>query len=189
MAFISAVTIITSLSMFHITIAFFLLTSPSTIADQTLVFIIGEAMKLIFNFCSIYSSTIKPYNHGFESQSPPLAFLAAVFLLLGVSDFVSVGQVDQIIQLHWGIQAPVRLFLFFILTFYSFAFSRSSPIYANTPYAPSLWGEGLKNRIFFSWAFIEMIAWFWVYVTLREERKEMSLRLQERKATDNIRNE
>ncbi|RKF51364.1 putative protein ilm1 [Golovinomyces cichoracearum] len=176
MAFISAVTIITSLSMFHITIAFFLLTSPGTIADQTLVFIIGEAMRL-------------PYNHGFESQSPPLSFLAAIFLLLGVSDFVSVGQVDQIIQLHWGIQAPVRLFLFIILTFYSFAFSRSSPIYANSPYAPSLWGEGLKNRIFFSWAFIEMIAWFWVYVTLREERKEMSLRLQERKATDNIRNE
>ncbi|TQS36685.1 hypothetical protein Golomagni_02857 [Golovinomyces magnicellulatus] len=174
MALISAVTIITSISLFHMTLAFFFLTSPATIADQTLVFIIGEAMKL-------------PYNHGFESQSPPLAFLAVVFFLLGLSDFVSVGQVDQVIQLHWGIQAPVRLFLFFILTFYSFAFSRSSPIYANTSYASSLWGEGLKNRIFFTWAFIEMIAWFWVYVTLREERKEISLRLQERKATENCR--
>jgi hypothetical protein len=47
MALISAATIITSLSLFHITLAFFFLTNPSAIADQTLVFIIGEAMGLV----------------------------------------------------------------------------------------------------------------------------------------------
>lgn len=47
MALISAATIITSLSLFHITLAFFFLTSPAVVADQTLVFIIGEAMGLV----------------------------------------------------------------------------------------------------------------------------------------------
>lgn len=47
MALISANTIITSLSLFHITLAYFFLASPGAIADQTLVFIIGEAMGLV----------------------------------------------------------------------------------------------------------------------------------------------
>jgi hypothetical protein len=47
MALISGATIITSLSLFHITLAFFFLTSPGAIADQTLVFIIGEAMGMV----------------------------------------------------------------------------------------------------------------------------------------------
>lgn len=173
MALISATTIITSLSLFHITLAFFFLTSPITIADQTLVFIIGEAMKL-------------PYKRSFDNQSPPLAFLAAVLLLLGISDLVSISKVDEITQLHWGAQAPIRLFIFFVLTFYAFMFSKSSPLYATTSYVPSTWGEGLKNRIFFTWAFVEMIAWFWVYITLREERKELAFRLQQKKAAEEI---
>jgi hypothetical protein len=47
MGVISGATIITSLSLFHITLAFFFLTSPDSIADQTLVFIIGEAMGMV----------------------------------------------------------------------------------------------------------------------------------------------
>jgi len=47
MAFISAATIITSISLFHLTLAFFFLTSPGAIADQTLVFILGEAMGMV----------------------------------------------------------------------------------------------------------------------------------------------
>jgi hypothetical protein len=56
MALISAATIITSLSLFHITLAFFFLTSPGAIADQTLVFIIGEAMGLVLFFFNQASS-------------------------------------------------------------------------------------------------------------------------------------
>jgi hypothetical protein len=47
MAIISSATIITSLSLFHMTLGFFFLTSPGAIADQTLVFILGEAMGLV----------------------------------------------------------------------------------------------------------------------------------------------
>jgi Increased loss of mitochondrial DNA protein 1 len=47
MALINGNTIIRSLSLFHITIGFFFLTSPKTVADQSLVFVLGEAMKLV----------------------------------------------------------------------------------------------------------------------------------------------
>lgn len=47
MALITGSTIIRSLSLFHITLAFFFLTNPKTISDQTVVFIMGEAMGLV----------------------------------------------------------------------------------------------------------------------------------------------
>lgn len=47
MALISAKTIITSLSLFHVTLAFFFLTNPATIADQALVYVLGEAMGMV----------------------------------------------------------------------------------------------------------------------------------------------
>jgi len=171
MALISAATIITSLSLFHITIAFFFLTSPGTIADQTLVFIIGEAMGL-------------PYSRSFEQPSPPLAFLAAVLLIVGVSDLVSCSLPEEILQYHWGSQAPVRLALYLALSFYSFAFSSSSPMNRSNSYSPSAWGEGAKNRVFFTWTFVEMITWFWIFVTLREERRELAMRIARKSAAE-----
>jgi len=171
MALISAATIITSLSLFHITLAFFFLTSPAVVADQTLVFIIGEAMGL-------------PWTRSFEQQSPPLAFLSAVLLVFGISDLVSVSLPEEISQYHWGSQAPVRLAVFFCLAFYSYAFSDSSPMYSTKTYHASAWGEGLKNRVLFTWAFVEMITWFWVFVTLREEKVALLRRMQERRAAE-----
>lgn len=47
MALISARTILTSVSLFHLTLAFFFLTSPGTIADQAIVYVIGEAMGMV----------------------------------------------------------------------------------------------------------------------------------------------
>ncbi|KAI1005848.1 hypothetical protein K3495_g2372 [Podosphaera aphanis] len=141
------------------------------LADHTLVFIIGEAMGL-------------PWSRSFESKSPALAFVATVLLLLGISDLISLLQPEKIIELHWGAQAPVRLLIFFSLSFYSYSFSQSSPIFASTPYIASSWGEGLKNRVLFTWSFIEMIAWFWVYVTLREERKTLRSRIQEKDVSE-----
>lgn len=47
MAILSGFTLIRSLSLFHLALAFFLLTAPHKIADQNLVFILGEAMGLV----------------------------------------------------------------------------------------------------------------------------------------------
>lgn len=46
------------------------------------------------------------------------------------------------------------------------------------------WGEGLNNRVIFSFAFVEMISWFWVWTTLREERRDFMLKEQAKRAKE-----
>lgn len=90
--------------------------------------------------------------------------------------------------------APLRLLISFLLFFYTFFFSPSSPLYrsssgsshlahpsahAHPPpgYRPSGWGgDALKNRVFLAFIFVEMVSWFWVWVTLREEKRESAMR-------------
>jgi hypothetical protein len=52
MALISAKTILTSLCLFHITLGFFFLTNPGTVADQPMVYLLGESMGLVRLSCS-----------------------------------------------------------------------------------------------------------------------------------------
>jgi hypothetical protein len=55
---------------------------------------------------------------------------------------------------------------------------------SRSAYRASGWGEGLKNRVVFTWAFVEMMAWFWVFVTLREERQQLAIKIAKRKAAE-----
>lgn len=47
MALISVKTILTSLCLFHITLAYFFYTNPNAIAEQVLVYVLGEAMGMV----------------------------------------------------------------------------------------------------------------------------------------------
>jgi hypothetical protein len=38
--------------------------------------------------------------------------------------------------------------------------------------------------VLFTWAFVEMITWFWVFVTLREERRDIAMRIAQRKIAE-----
>ncbi|KAL2134448.1 hypothetical protein VTI74DRAFT_160 [Chaetomium olivicolor] len=195
MALISAKTILTSISLFHITLGFFFFTNPGTVADQAVVSLLGESMGL-------------PHSRSFETQSPALAFLAVVLGIFGLTDLVTLSLPEEICLIHyWGVQAPLRLTLSFLLALYSFFFSASSPFFYtdldhhhgaspsffqspssrarlahpsahhaahNPAYAPSGWGgDALKNRVFFTFVFVETVSWFWVWVTLQEERREV----------------
>ncbi|KAM7192168.1 Increased loss of mitochondrial DNA protein 1 [Naviculisporaceae sp. PSN 640] len=185
MGLISGTTILTSLCLFHITLGFFFLTNPKSVADQAMVWVLGESMGL-------------PHVRNFESQSPGLAFLGIILMLFGVTDLVTLSREEFEVNEHWGIQSPLRFTLTFALTLYTFFFSASSPLYTadsggvfssrsshlhhpNPNYTPSGWGgDALKNRVFFTFMFIETISWLWVWVTLQEERREVLARRQSR---------
>ena len=47
MAIISAANLLCSISLFHLTIAYLFLVSPSSVADQNIVYIFGAAMDLV----------------------------------------------------------------------------------------------------------------------------------------------
>jgi len=55
MTIISSITLLRTISIFHLTTAYYLLTSPQKIADQNLVFILGAAMAIVrpFPACSL----------------------------------------------------------------------------------------------------------------------------------------
>ncbi|KAH6623763.1 increased loss of mitochondrial DNA protein 1 [Chaetomium tenue] len=208
MALISAKTILTSLCFFHITLGFFFLTNPNTVADQPMVQLLGESMGL-------------PDSRSFETPSPALGFLAVILAFLGITDLVTLSLPDEICLVHyWGMQAPLRLTLTFLLSTYSFFFSASSPLFYSSPapgspntstspgtgsshsssnrfqhpsvhraannpgYTPSSWGgDVLKNRVFFTFMFVETMSWFWVWVTLQEERRELLTKKARRRSS------
>ncbi|OAA61738.1 Increased loss of mitochondrial DNA protein 1 [Niveomyces insectorum RCEF 264] len=161
MALISAKTIIISISLFHITLGFFFLTSPITVADQALVWLLGEATGM-------------PYSRSFDAPSAALSFLAVILASLGISDLVTLNLPEEVCLIHyWGTQAPLRLVISVLLVFYSFFFSGSSPLPRHLPPAA---GDGLQNRVFFTFMFVELISWLWIVVTLREERAQVLAR-------------
>lgn len=42
-------------------------------------------------------------------------------------------------------------------------------------------GDNLKNSVVFTWSFLELSAWFWVFITLRDERRQKAIRLMEKR--------
>ncbi|KUI57784.1 hypothetical protein VP1G_05109 [Cytospora mali] len=190
MGLISAKTYVTSVALFHITLAYFFLTNPMTLVDHTLVWVIGESMGM-------------PEEHSLESHSPALAFMAVILAIMGLTDLLtlSMPEVACLVE-HWGMQAPIRLLISLVLLAYTFIFSPTSPIYRDTTpargrlahpdahtlnpgYVPSGWGgDGLKNRAFFTFMFVEMACWFGLWVTLREERNDILARNARKRGVD-----
>ncbi|KAK8050078.1 hypothetical protein PG994_011808 [Apiospora phragmitis] len=181
MALISAKTILTSLSLFHITLAYFFFTNPETIAEQALVYLLGEAMGV-------------PMTTKFSSPTPVTSLLAMILLLVGLSDILSLSLPEEIwLVHHWGAQAPLR-FLFFAVVLATTWFTTptmprragaggkimSRPIAVPGTGSGGGW-DGLRNRVVFTLAFMEMLSWFWVWVTLREEARALQVKKQRRR--------
>lgn len=96
MALINSKTIITSVSLFHLTIAYFLLTNPRTISDQAMVYVLGESMTM-------------PPARDFDVPSPALSLLAVVLILFGLSDLVSLSMPEELGALYyWGTQGKYQ---------------------------------------------------------------------------------
>lgn len=107
-----------------------------------------------------------------------------LFAFIGISDLTAASLPDEVFDAYWGAQTPVRLVFLFALTGYTFLFKEGGVFngakgigYASSP------SSYIKNSVVFSWGFIELSMWFWIFVTLREERRERARKiLAERKA-------
>ncbi|RFU76536.1 increased loss of mitochondrial dna 1 [Trichoderma arundinaceum] len=173
MALISSTTLISSISLFHLTLAYFFLFRPKTIEDQALVWVLGESMNL-------------PEVRGFDVPNAALALLAVILAFSGISDLVSLTMPEEFSTLYyWGTQAPLRFFLSMLLVFYSYTFGPNSPLFSSSsssssstrrPHshkAPASGSDHLHNRLLFSFMFVEMMVWFWTWITLRDERSSI----------------
>ncbi|KAL9042727.1 MAG: hypothetical protein Q9180_000385 [Flavoplaca navasiana] len=169
MAIITASAIIRALSLFHLSLSYFLIASPSTIAKQSLVSILGASMQL-------------PTPPSFWVASPSTALAALFLALLGFTDLAACSLPEEIASYYWGSQAPIRCTFFFALTGYAYAFKPGGPVRGNAKQA-NPW-DNLNTSVVFTWSFLEMINWFWIFITLREERRELAVRKAERKRAE-----
>ena len=79
----------------------------------------------------------------------------------------------------------MRLLLFFVLTAYTYLF-KDDGILGHSSGSVTLGrregvGHLLINDLVFSLGFLEMCAWFYVYVLLREDRQSLAKQIVERK--------
>lgn len=87
---------------------------------------------------------------------------------------------------YWSSQVPVRLLLLFGVTGYTYTFKKGGIASAKgLSYKPGV-GEDLKNGLVFTWGFMEMAIWFWIYVTLRDERRQRAVRILEKRKKEGV---
>ncbi|KAK4499881.1 hypothetical protein PRZ48_008067 [Zasmidium cellare] len=81
---------------------------------------------------------------------------------------------EEAVALHyWLSNVPVRLAFLFGLTGYVYLFKEGG-VFGS---AAGSWrntsiGEPLQNSLVFTFGFFEVAIWFWIFTSLREERRE-----------------
>ncbi|KAJ9626513.1 hypothetical protein H2203_004146 [Taxawa tesnikishii (nom. ined.)] len=173
MGLISAFTLIRALSLFHMTAAYFFLVSPRIIVDQSLVVVLGEAMRL-------------PHVTTLSKPSESSAFIAFLLFFLGFSDFVAASLPELTALEYWSSQTPVRLFVLFLTTGYVYAFKPDGVFGSGVTvgYVPGVTAspaDNLKNSLVFSAGFTEITLWFWAYLLLKDERRALAVKIAEKR--------
>jgi hypothetical protein len=74
----------------------------------------------------------------------------------------------------------MRILFLFGVTGYSYAFKEGGMFAARGSDWRMSAGASLNNSIVFTWGFLELAAWFWVFTTLREERGQKAQKAAER---------
>lgn len=171
MAFLTATFLLRILSLFHLTCAYYLLLSPPTLSDHNLVYILGASMDLAISPPSL------------SLPSPALALAALFLALLGIADLSATGLDEEVANHYWSSQAPIRLGFFFGVTGYSYLWKEGGVIGGTRNGKVDLTGL-LCNSFIFTWGFVEMMGWFWIYVKLREERRVIMARKESRKEAE-----
>ncbi|TKA22468.1 hypothetical protein B0A50_08011 [Salinomyces thailandicus] len=162
MAIFSGFTLIRTVSLFHLTAAYLFLTNPRMLADQNVVFILGESMRL-------------PHITTMDKPSEASAFLALILAFLGISDLTAASMEEGIAIQYWLANVPVRLTFLFVVTGYVYLFKENG-VFGSGSAAKASIGEPLQNSMVFSWGFMEIAVWFWIFTNLREERGKLAQR-------------
>ncbi|MCJ1391154.1 hypothetical protein MMC18_004016 [Xylographa bjoerkii] len=166
MPLITSTALISSLSILHLTVAYYLLTAPAKVAHHSFVVLIGASMGL-------------PPPTPLPPSTPTLPLAASLLSLVSISDLAAAALPTEIYSYYFASQAPVRILFFFALEGW---------IYASKPggmlYRVGAGGGGASTGLVFTWGFVELVSWFWIYVTLRDERREMLVKVQEKRARE-----
>ncbi|KAK0354003.1 hypothetical protein LTR91_026648 [Friedmanniomyces endolithicus] len=114
-----------------------------------------------------------------DKPSDASAFIAIIIAFLGVSDFTAANMSEELALQYWLAAVPVRLLFLFVVTGYVYLFKPGGLLGSATITKASI-GEPLQNSLVFAWGFFELAAWFWVFTSVRDERRELLKRRQDK---------
>jgi hypothetical protein len=92
-----------------------------------------------------------------DSPSEASAYIAVLLVFLGLSDLTAASLPALPALEYWLGNVPVRLTVLFALTAYSYLCKEGGMLGAATGV-----GANLCNSWVFSWAFMELMVWYWV---------------------------
>ncbi|PKX95713.1 uncharacterized protein P174DRAFT_141680 [Aspergillus novofumigatus IBT 16806] len=209
MALLSSKTLIQAHALFLFVLAVYLTRSPSTVTESDIVFMIGEVLQIDaapsfsrpqspFALCGILLIADALVDLIIVAKIPRVNELVAMAQAARSQSATPMSSAMQnpfaarLAALYseiWTLLSAARFCLFFAVSFF---------IYQSKPDA---WGVGagaarktggygsvevtsgldqLKNRVVFTYGFMEMMFWLWIFITLREERQEIAARFVER---------
>ncbi|KAJ5678639.1 hypothetical protein N7462_006883 [Penicillium macrosclerotiorum] len=205
MVLISSKTLIQAHAVFLVVIAGYLLKNPEYITDSDLVFMMGEAMKIDFPttsspvqspfvFCAIplFGEALidlillltLPYREALDEALPYIRPLRNGNL--PAEDLQVLAKLPEYITssliLYWNVWIGVAACRFFLhggIAFFIYQSRAENMLSSYTATIASAGLDILKNRVVFTFTFIEMMVWFWVFFTCREERQERLTKLLE----------
>ncbi|KAJ5818335.1 hypothetical protein N7474_003926 [Penicillium riverlandense] len=206
MVLISSKTLIQAHAVLLLVIAGYLVKNPETITDSDLVFMLGESLKINFpsisspqqsnpfTFCAVLLfvealidlvllSNI-PFHEALDEALPFIRPLRNTNL---PSEDLRVLEtlpeyITKSLTVYWNVWVAIsgcRFLVYGALAFFVY-YGRGE--YMLSSYTSAVATSGLnrlKHRVVFSFGFMEMMTWFWIFSTLRDERQERLTKLLE----------
>ncbi|EPS27594.1 hypothetical protein POX_e06574 [Penicillium oxalicum] len=198
MPLLSSKTLIQAHAVFTVVIAGYLLKNPAVITDSDIVFMMGEALQIDFPapttptsspyvICSvllfvaaavdIVLLTSLPFHDALNDALPYIRPLRNSNL--PAEDLQALARLPEYITksltMYWNIWVAVSAVRFALYGALSFYIYQARGSYMVASYAAKTAPTGLaqlKSRVVFTFAFMEMMVWFWVFFTCREERQQ-----------------
>ncbi|KAJ5760118.1 hypothetical protein N7520_007274 [Penicillium odoratum] len=205
MVLLSSKTLIQAHAVLLVVIAGYLIKSPEVITDSNIVFMMGETLKVDFPpatspltspfvYCAIFIFAEAlvdifllaslPFHNALDEALPYIRPLRNPNL--ASEDLRALEKLPHYITksltIYWNVWINVALARIIVYaSIAAFIYSGKDSFVASsyTSAATSAGLDRLKNRAVFTFGFMEMMVWFYVFVTLREERQERMTKLLE----------
>jgi hypothetical protein len=88
-----------------------------------------------------------------------------------VSDLASVSMAEPLAVEYWSNMTPIRLLFLFPLTAYTYIYKPDGLGVVKGKFYKASPGDNLKNGVIFTWAFLELVMWFWVCIDFSDGRE------------------
>lgn len=93
------------------------------------------------------------------------AFIAVVLAILALSDFTAVSITEPLAVEYWSSITPLRLAFLFPFTAYIYLFKAGGYANDSGTYYKTRSVDLLMNSLTFTFAFLELMMWFWVGIS------------------------